>query len=101
MIDMNKLQSEISQTAMPQDPERKRLFSSRERDAERQERQATMGIRQPLATIAEMLKRLIWDDAERLGQLITQHYTTDNGKGSMPAAVQKAADDLLAESEQK
>jgi hypothetical protein len=51
----------------------------------------------PLQTIADAIKRLIWDDNEKLGQLIAEHYANDgNSKGSMAAAVQRAADDLLA-----
>jgi|SRR6478752_8486891 hypothetical protein len=49
----------------------------------------------PLQTIADAIKRLVWDDNERLGQLISEHYG-DSSKGSMAAAVQRAADDLLA-----
>ena len=48
----------------------------------------------PLQTIADAIKRLVWDDNERLGQLIFEHYG-DGSKGSMAAAVQHAADDLL------
>ena len=51
----------------------------------------------PLQTIADAIKRLIWDDNEKLGQLIAEHYASDgSSKGSMAAAVQRAADDLLA-----
>ena len=49
-----------------------------------------------LQTIADAIKRLVWDDNEKLGQLIAEHYASDSGKGSMSAAVQRAADDLLA-----
>jgi hypothetical protein len=49
----------------------------------------------PLQTIADAIKRLVWDDNEKLGQLISEHYG-DDSKGSMAAAVQRAADDLLA-----
>jgi len=47
-------------------------------------------------TIADAIKRLVWDDNEKLGQLIAEHYASDSSKGSMAAAVQRAADDLLA-----
>jgi hypothetical protein len=51
----------------------------------------------PLQTIADAIKRLVWDDNEKLGQLIAEHYASDgSSKGSMAAAVQGAADDLLA-----
>ncbi len=50
----------------------------------------------PLQIIADAIKRLIWDDNEKLGQLIAEHYANDSSKGSMSAAVQRAADDLLA-----
>jgi hypothetical protein len=50
----------------------------------------------PLQTIADAIKRLVWDDNEKLGQLIAQHHASDNSKVSMAAAVQRAADDLLA-----
>ena len=50
----------------------------------------------PLQTIADAIKRLVWDDNERLGQLISEHYG-ESSKGSMAVAVQRAADDLLAE----
>src|SRR5215469_16170984 len=49
----------------------------------------------PLQTIADAIKRLIWDDNEKLGQLILEHYGSDGSKGSMAAAVQRAAHDLL------
>jgi hypothetical protein len=49
----------------------------------------------PLQTIADAIKRLVWDDNERFGQLIAEHYG-DGSKASMAAAVQRAADDLLA-----
>ena len=51
----------------------------------------------PLQTIADAIKRLVWDDNEKLGQMISEHYGEGNS-GSMAAAVQRAADDLLAES---
>lgn len=50
----------------------------------------------PLQTIADAIKRLVWDENEKFGQLIAEHYASDTGKGSMAAAVQRAADDLLA-----
>ena len=50
----------------------------------------------PLQTISEAIKRLVWDDNEKFGQLIAEHHASDTGKGSMAAAVQRAADDLLA-----
>jgi hypothetical protein len=49
----------------------------------------------PLQSIADAIKRLVWDDNENLAQLITEHYG-DGSKGSMAAAVQRAADDLMA-----
>jgi hypothetical protein len=52
----------------------------------------------PLRAIADAIKRLVWDDNEKLGQLIAEHYAGDGCKGSMPAALQRAADDLLAAS---
>jgi hypothetical protein len=63
-------------------------------------RRAQIGVmskHSPLQTIADAIKRLVWDDNEKLGQLISEHYASDSGKGSMSAAVQRAADDLLAE----
>ena len=50
----------------------------------------------PLQTIADAIKRLVWDDNEKLGQMISEHYGEGNS-GSMASAVQRAADDLLAE----
>jgi hypothetical protein len=58
---------------------------------------SAMSKHSPLQTIADATKRLIWDDNEKLGQLIAEHYASDgSSKGSMAAAVQRAADDLLA-----
>ncbi len=50
----------------------------------------------PLQTIADAIKRLVWDDNEKLGQMISEHCG-EGKSGSMAAAVQRAADDLLAE----
>lgn len=50
----------------------------------------------PLQSIADAIKRLVWDDNEKLGQMISEHYGEGNS-GSMAAAVQSAANDLLAE----
>jgi hypothetical protein len=56
---------------------------------------AAMSRPSPLQSIADAIKRLVWDDNEKLGQLIAEHYD-DGSKGSMAAAVQRAADDLVA-----
>jgi hypothetical protein len=91
---MTKLESEVTRAPTPlPDQERRKLFSSRET-----ERQVSIGMRAPLGSIAEALKRLIWDDNEKLGQMIATHFSE---KSSMASAVQKAADDLLSESEPK
>jgi hypothetical protein len=57
---------------------------------------SAMSKHSPVQTIADAIKRLVWDDNEKLGQLIAEHYASDSSKGSMAAAVQRAADDLLA-----
>jgi hypothetical protein len=93
-VDMTKLESELVRGPTPvPEPERRKVFGSRET-----ERQVSIGMRPPLGSIAEALKRLIWDDNEKLGQMIATHFSE---KSSMASAVQKAADDLLNESEPK
>ena len=56
---------------------------------------SAMSKHSPVQTIADAIKRLVWDDNEKLAQLITEHYG-DGSRNSMAAAVQCAADDLMA-----
>ena len=54
--------------------------------------------RSPLQTIADALKRLVWDDNEKLAQMIGSHFNHDGDQtASMAAAIQRAADDLINE----
>lgn len=54
--------------------------------------------RSPLQTIADGLKRLVWDDAEKIAALICSHLQSpDDIKARMAAALQRAADDLIKE----
>jgi hypothetical protein len=56
----------------------------------------TFTAHEPLQTIADALKRLIWDDNEKLAQMITSHFQAEQ-PASMAAAIQRAADDLRNE----
>lgn len=61
-------------------------------------KRSTFTTRPPLQTIADALKRLIWDDNEKLAQMIGSHYQGDQtSTASMAAAIQRAADDLINE----
>lgn len=54
--------------------------------------------RAPLQTIADAIKRLVWDDNEKFAQMINEHYqTSGEPTASMASALQRAADDLLKE----
>ena len=57
----------------------------------------TYATRPPLQTIADALKRLVWDDNEKLATMISAHYQTGGETASMSAAIQRAADDLINE----
>ena len=89
-VNMDRLEAELGHVPPPIGPDN---FTKR----------AQMGViskHSPLQTIADAIKRLVWDDNEKLAQLIAEHYTSDGSKGSMAAAVQRAADDLLAAKDQ-
>lgn len=66
-------------------------------DSAPETKRSTFVTRPPLQTIADALKRLIWDDNEKLAQMIGSHYQGDQTSASMAAAIQRAADDLLNE----
>ncbi len=87
-VNMDRLEVELGRT--PSAPTSQENFAKRAQTG-------AMSKHSPLQTIADAVKRLIWDDNEKLGQLIAGHYASDgSSKGSMAAAVQRAADDLLA-----
>ena len=87
-VNMDRLEAELGRVASP---------SISNDSVPRRAQTGAMSKHSPLQTIADAIKRLVWDDNEKLGQLISEHYAGDSGKGSMAAAVQRAADDLLAE----
>jgi hypothetical protein len=61
-------------------------------------KRSTFVTRPPLQTIADAIKKLVWDDNEKLAQMIGSHYQGEpNGTASMAAAIQRAADDLINE----
>jgi hypothetical protein len=60
-------------------------------------KRSTFVTRPPLQTIADALKKLVWDDCEKLAQMIGSHYQSDQTSADLPAAIQRAADDLLNE----
>jgi hypothetical protein len=86
-VNMDRLEVELGR--LPSQPTSPDNFAKRGQTG-------AMSKHSPLQTIADAIKRLIWDDNEKLGQLIAEHYATEGCKGSMAAAVQRAADDLLA-----
>ena len=86
-VNMDRLEIELGRVPSP--PTSPDNFAKRAQTG-------TISKHSPLQTIADAIKRLVWDDNEKLGQLIAQHYASDDSKGSMAAAVQRAADDLLA-----
>ena len=86
-VNMDRLEAELGRVQSP--PTSPDSFARRAQTS-------AMSKHSPLQTIADAIKRLVWDDNEKLGQLIAEHYAGDSGKGSMAAAVQRAADDLLA-----
>ena len=58
----------------------------------------TFVTRPPLQTIADAIKKLVWDDNEKLAQMIGAHYQQNGDQtASMAAAIQRAADDLISE----
>jgi hypothetical protein len=66
-------------------------------EASPEAKRSTFVTRPPLQTIADAMKRLIWDDNEKLAQMIGAHYQGEQTSASMAAAIQRAADDLLNE----
>jgi hypothetical protein len=87
-VSMDRLEAELGRAQSP--PISTDSFAKRTQTG-------AMSKHSPLQTIADAIKRLVWDDNEKLGRLIAEHYGSDSAKGSMSAAVQRAADDLLAE----
>jgi len=57
----------------------------------------SFAVRPPLQTIADALKKLVWDDNEKLATLISSHFQGGDQIASMAAAIQRAADDLRNE----
>ena len=61
-------------------------------------KRSNFAARPPLQTIADALKRLVWDDNEKLAQMIGSHFqANDQQTATMAAAIQRAADDLIEE----
>ncbi len=63
-------------------------------------KRSSFGTRPPLQTIADAIKRLVWDDNEKLAQMIGSHFQAGDQQqqtASMAAAIQRAADDLIQE----
>lgn len=87
-VNMGRLEAELGRVQSP--PVSSENFAKRAQTS-------AISKHSPLQTIADAIKRLVWDDNEKLGRMIAEHYATDSDKGSMSAAVQRAADDLLAE----
>src|SRR6516164_8947456 len=86
-VNMDRLEAELGRVPSP--PTSPDNFAKRAPTG-------AMSKHSPLQTIADAIKRLVWDDNEKLGQMIAEHYASDGSKCSMAAAVQRAADDLLA-----
>ncbi len=104
VVDINKLERDMARDVADQparfDAKSGTLTQGPEAFAQPKVRAAaaipSMMGKRPLDQIADAIKRLVWDDNEKLGQMIAEHYG-DAGKASMSAAVQRAADDLLKE----
>lgn len=97
LVDLQKMESDITHNESPAaaaPPEK--VSPTKHREPTNSSTITSFSSQTPLQSIATNLKRLIWDDAERMATLVEKYYKADGA--NMARAIQQAADEVLQDS---